>query len=83
MTCSASDIAGLVPHLIAIMTPPPCSGFDEFAVSAASDVLQEIMTRSSLAGGAGKSTLMEPLLVWVHKYGDRGKPHQLRTLTFL
>jgi hypothetical protein len=43
--------------------------------------LQEIMTRSSLAGGAGTSTLTEPLLVWLNEYGDRGEPFWFTTLT--
>ncbi|KAG1744571.1 armadillo-type protein [Suillus paluster] len=70
-TLRANDITPIIPLLITIMTPAPDSGFDESTFSAASDVLQEIMTRSSLAGGAGASTLTEPLLVWLDAYGDR------------
>lgn len=76
-----SDITGFIPHLIAIMNPALGSGFDQFAFAATSDVLQEIMTRSSLAGGAGTSTLTEPLLVWLNEYGDRGEPFWSTTLT--
>jgi hypothetical protein len=70
-TLRANDITPIIPLLITIMIPAPDSGFDESAFSAASDVLQEIMTRSSLAGGAGTGTLTEPLLVWLDGYGDR------------
>ena len=63
------------------MTPASGSGFDESAFSTASNVLQEIMTRSSLAGGAGTSTLTELVLVWLNEYRDRSKPHQSTTLT--
>ena len=75
-----SDITGFIPHLVAIMTPAPGSGFDHSAFAAASDVLQEIMTRSSLAGGAGTSTLTEPLLVWLNEYADHGEPLWSSTL---
>ena len=61
------------------MTPASGSGFDESAFSTASNVLQEIMTRSSLAGGAGTSTLTELVLVWLNEYRDRSKPHQSTT----
>jgi hypothetical protein len=63
------------------MTPAPDSGFDESTFSAASDVLQEIMTRSSLAGGAGTGTLTEPLLVWLDAHGDHGEPRWLQMFT--
>ncbi|KAG1801124.1 uncharacterized protein BJ212DRAFT_1384850, partial [Suillus subaureus] len=63
------------------MMPSPDSGFDESTFSAASDVLQEIMTRSSLAGGAGTGTLTEPLLIWLDGYGDRGEPRWLHIFT--
>ncbi|KAG2354786.1 ARM repeat-containing protein [Suillus spraguei] len=68
----ANDITPIIPLLITIMTPAPDSGFNESTFSAASDVLQEIMTRSSLAGGAGTGTLTEPLLAWLDGYGDPG-----------
>jgi len=57
--------------------------FDNSASSVASDVLQEIMTRSSLSGGAGTSTSTESLLIRLNEDGDRGKPHHSRTLTLL
>ncbi|KAG1733765.1 armadillo-type protein [Suillus occidentalis] len=69
-TLRANDITPIIPLLITIMTPAPDSGFNESTFSAASDVLQEIMTRSSLAGGAGTGTLTEPLLVWLDAHGD-------------
>lgn len=81
LTRRTSDITPIIPLLITIMTPAPDSGFDESTFSVASDVLQEIMTRSSLAGGAGTSTLTEPLLVWLNAHGDRGEPRLLRMFT--
>ncbi|KAG1808060.1 armadillo-type protein [Suillus subaureus] len=71
-TLRANDITPIIPLLITIMMPSPDSGFDGSTFSAASDVLQEIMTRSSLAGGAGTGTLTEPLLIWLDGYGDPG-----------
>ena len=58
--------------LIALLTPPnPQTDIDPEVFSPASDALQEIMTRSSLAGGAGVMTLTLPLLVWVDMWGPR------------
>ena len=58
--------------LISLLTPPnPQTDIDPDVFSPASDALQEIMTRSSLAGGAGPMSLTLPLLVWVDTWGPR------------
>lgn len=58
--------------LISLLSPPsPETDIDHEIFSPASDALQEIMTRSSLAGGAGVMTLTLPLLVWVDTWGPR------------
>lgn len=67
-----SDITPLIPMLISLLTPPsPEAEIDNEVFSPASDALQEIMTRSSLAGGAGVMSLTLPLLVWVDTWGPR------------
>jgi hypothetical protein len=58
--------------LISLLTPPNLqTDIDPDVFSPASDALQEIMTRSSLAGGAGAMSLTLPLLVWVDIWGPR------------
>lgn len=58
--------------LISLLTPPtPGTDIDPEIFSPASDALQEIMTRSSLASGAGVLSLTLPLLVWVDTWGSR------------
>ncbi|KAH7927601.1 ARM repeat-containing protein [Leucogyrophana mollusca] len=67
-----SDITPLIPLLIALLTPsPPEADFDESVFVPASDAIQELTSRSSLAGGAGISTLTDPLLVWLDAWGSR------------
>ncbi|KAG9308679.1 armadillo-type protein [Chiua virens] len=66
------DITPLVPMLISLLTPPtPDADIDPEVFLPASDALQEIMTRSSLAGGAGVLSLTAPMLVWVDTWGPR------------
>ncbi|KAF9237195.1 armadillo-type protein [Melanogaster broomeanus] len=65
-----NDITPLIPLLISLLSPPtPESEIDPDVFSPASDALQEIMTRSSLAGGAGVTSLTDPLLVWIDIWG--------------
>ncbi|KAF8835272.1 ARM repeat-containing protein [Paxillus ammoniavirescens] len=66
-----NDITPLIPLLVSLLTPTPESEIDPEVFSPASDALQEIMTRSSLAGGAGLISLTEPLLVWIDILGPR------------
>ncbi|KAF8553854.1 ARM repeat-containing protein [Imleria badia] len=67
-----NDITPLIPVLISLLTPPNPEGeIDHEVFAPASDALQEIMTRSSLAGGAGVMSLTLPLLVWVDTWGPR------------
>lgn len=65
-----SDLTPLIPQLIDILTPPQGSSeFDETEFVAASDALQEIMSKSALSGGSGSRTFTEPLLLWFDRYG--------------
>ncbi|KAG8710072.1 hypothetical protein FRC11_004913, partial [Ceratobasidium sp. 423] len=60
----ADNITPLIPLLIDLLSP----NSDEDNFVAASDVLQEILTKSSLSeGGAGLRTLTIPLLDWVSR----------------
>ncbi|CAE6434915.1 unnamed protein product [Rhizoctonia solani] len=60
----ADNITPLIPLLIDLLSP----NLDEDNFVAASDVLQEILTKSSLSeGGAGLRTLTLPLLEWVSR----------------
>ncbi|CAE6368411.1 unnamed protein product [Rhizoctonia solani] len=62
----ADSITPLIPLLIDLLSP----NLDEDNFAAASDVLQEILTKSSLSeGGAGLRTLTLPLLEWVSRVG--------------
>ncbi|QRW26295.1 Myb protein 1A [Rhizoctonia solani] len=62
----ADNITPLIPLLIDLLSP----NSDEDNFVAASDVLQEILTKSSLSeGGAGLRTLTLPLLEWVSRVG--------------
>lgn len=59
-----SNITPLIPLLIDLLSP----NADEDIFGAASDVLQEILTKSSLSeGGAGLRTLTIPLLEWISR----------------
>lgn len=54
----------MIPFLVDLLSP----NADEDIFAASSDVLQEILTKSSLSeGGAGLRTLTMPLLDWVSK----------------
>ncbi|KAF8124319.1 armadillo-type protein [Boletus edulis] len=67
-----NDVTPLIPMLISLLMPPsPEADIDPEVFSPASDALQEIMTRSSLAGGAGVMSLTLPLLVWIDTWGPR------------
>ncbi|KAF9228193.1 ARM repeat-containing protein [Gyrodon lividus] len=67
-----NDITPLIPSLISLLTPStPESEIDPEVFSPASDALQEIMTRSSLSGGAGVTSLTDPLLLWIDIWGPR------------
>ncbi|EIN05146.1 ARM repeat-containing protein [Punctularia strigosozonata HHB-11173 SS5] len=73
-TLPANDITPLIPVLISLLTPVTTPGqqgieFDESIFVPASDALQEIMSNSSMADGAGVKTLTEPLLQWVASWG--------------
>ncbi|CUA76173.1 Myb-binding protein 1A [Homo sapiens] [Rhizoctonia solani] len=60
----ADNITPLIPLLIDLLSP----NSDDENFVAASDVLQEILTKSSLSeGGAGVRTLTLPLLEWVSR----------------
>ncbi|TFK73053.1 ARM repeat-containing protein [Pluteus cervinus] len=59
-------ITPIIPMLIALLDP---SAPDETCFLAASDSLQEIMSKSPLADGAGTRTLTEPLLLWLDAFG--------------
>ncbi|KAF8598080.1 ARM repeat-containing protein [Ceratobasidium sp. AG-I] len=62
----ADNITPLIPLLIDLLSPSA----DEDAFAGSSDVLQEILTKSSLSeGGAGLRTLTMPLLDWVSRAG--------------
>ncbi|KAF9456910.1 armadillo-type protein [Collybia nuda] len=62
------DIIPLIPVLISLL--------DQFSTEseifvAASDALQEVMSKSALSDGSGSRTLTEPLLLWVDSTGSR------------
>ncbi|KAG9095471.1 hypothetical protein FRC06_009767 [Ceratobasidium sp. 370] len=60
------NITPLIPLLIDLLSPSA----DEDTFAAASDVLQEILTKSALSeGGAGLRTLTIPLLDWISQVG--------------
>ncbi|QRV85310.1 Myb protein 1A [Ceratobasidium sp. AG-Ba] len=62
----ADHITPLIPLLIDLLSPSA----DEDIFAAASDVLQEILTKSALSeGGAGLRTLTIPLLDWIERAG--------------
>ena len=51
-------------------TESPTPDYDEQAFVAASDSLQELLSRSALSDGAGTKTVTEPLLLWLDRYGN-------------
>ena len=66
-----SNLTPLIPNILALMSPIQAHPieFDDDEFVAASDTLQEIMSNSVLADGAGSRTLTEPLLLWFNRYG--------------
>ena len=58
----------LIPLLIQLLDP---SFPDDSIFIAASDVLQEIASKSPLSDGSGSKSLTEPLLVWFDVVGNR------------
>ncbi|KAF5368680.1 hypothetical protein D9757_010224 [Collybiopsis confluens] len=61
---ATSDFSPLIPVLITLLNPDVDSTF-----VAASDTLQEIMSKSPLSDGSGTRILTEPLLLWLHLAG--------------
>ncbi|KAF9495545.1 ARM repeat-containing protein [Pleurotus eryngii] len=57
-----SDITPLIPLLINLLA---AANDDDDIFTAASDTLQEVMSKSALSDGAGTRTLTEPLLIWL------------------
>ncbi|PPQ95113.1 hypothetical protein CVT25_011656 [Psilocybe cyanescens] len=58
----------LIPLLISLLDPKfP----DNSIFIAASDVLQEVTTKSPLSDGSGTKTLTEPLMIWMDTVGNR------------
>ncbi|EMD34979.1 hypothetical protein CERSUDRAFT_116506 [Gelatoporia subvermispora B] len=73
LTFPASDLTPLLPVLMSLLDPIPMDGslvFEETSFVAASDTLQEIMTKSAFSDGSGRKTLTEPVLLWMNRYGD-------------
>jgi hypothetical protein len=71
-TLPGNDLTPLIPLLISLLMPVPSLlhlEFDDFAFIPASDALQEIMSKSALSDGSGSKTLVEPLLVWLERWG--------------
>lgn len=69
----SSDLTPLIPLLISLITPVPSlhPEFDDDTFIPASDALQEIMSKSALSDGSGSKTLVEPLLIWLERWGGR------------
>lgn len=64
----SSDITPLIPPLISLLTRAES---DSETFEAASDAIQEIMTKSALSDGSGSRTLTEPLLIWIDSQGSK------------
>ena len=62
MTIPTSDLTSVIPTLLSILSTPSL-------FITVSDVLQDILTVSALAEGAGVKTLTEPLLDWISTTG--------------
>lgn len=60
-------MTSLIPLLIALLNP----GFHDDRFVAASEVLQELTSKSALSDGSGSKTLTEPLLVWLDIVGNQ------------
>ncbi|KAG6836262.1 hypothetical protein H0H93_009663 [Arthromyces matolae] len=67
-TLTSNDITPLIPLLISLLNRTTDDDGQTF--EAASDALQEIMTRSPLSDGSGSRTLTEPLLIWADLHGS-------------
>lgn len=61
---SFSDLTPLIPMLISFLNPA-----EDHMFIAASDALQEILSKSALSDGSGSRTLTEPLLFWLDRVG--------------
>ncbi|KAG6901557.1 hypothetical protein C0995_010614 [Termitomyces sp. Mi166 len=64
----SSDITPLIPLLISLLTRAES---DSESFEAASEAIQEIMTKSALSDGSGSRTLTEPLLLWIDSRGSK------------
>ncbi|KIY50663.1 ARM repeat-containing protein [Fistulina hepatica ATCC 64428] len=71
----ADQLTPLIAPLIALLDPFEADRQtvreDSTAFVAASDALQEILSRSPLADGSGTKSLTEPLLFWLEEVGSR------------
>ncbi|KAF5376630.1 hypothetical protein D9615_007856 [Tricholomella constricta] len=67
-TIPSNDITPLIPLLISLLDRAIS---DSVTFEAASDALQEIMTKSALSDGSGSRTLTEPLLAWMDLRGGK------------
>jgi hypothetical protein len=59
------DITPLIPSLISLLNRSTSVHPDPETFIAASDALQELMSKSALSDGSGSRTLTEPLLLWL------------------
>ncbi|KAG6828197.1 hypothetical protein H0H92_008816 [Tricholoma furcatifolium] len=64
----SSDITPFVSLLISLLSRAES---DSESFVAASDAIQEIMTKSALSDGSGSLTLTEPLLIWIDTQGRK------------
>ncbi|TFK33337.1 armadillo-type protein [Crucibulum laeve] len=77
----SNDLTPLIPMLIGLLDPIYASN-DGTVFIAASDALQEIMSKSSLSDGSGNKTLTEPLLLWLDAIGSPMVDNMLTTGDF-
>lgn len=63
-----SDLTPMIPLLISLLIP---TGGNDAGFIAASDVLQEILSKSALSDGSGSKTLTEPLLLYLDIWGSK------------
>ncbi|KAF9529893.1 armadillo-type protein [Crepidotus variabilis] len=71
-----NHLTSIIPLLIGLLDP---SIPDETIFVAASDALQELLSKSALSDGSGTRTLTEPLLVWFDVVGNRITQNALST----
>ncbi|TEB20164.1 ARM repeat-containing protein [Coprinellus micaceus] len=64
----ADNLVPFIPTLIGLLDS---SDDDDSLFLAASDALQEILSKSPLSDGAGTKTLTEPLLLWLDTLGSQ------------